>query len=184
MERINNENTSLGTIGLTVDMIKQGEVLEFDPEKKLNRRGEYVSLDQVSRAIGLYAKDLLQAYTVIEEMEAEMAEIKENLDEVTKAAQTSAAQVKQVLAGEKRFTESETKLAEMAASLEKLKQSNEDDKAYIAELQSQMKEFQDMADQVPELAQDVQIILDALEASIKEAGLSIDDILDSLPDEE
>ena len=182
MERINNENTSLATIGLTIDLIKQGEVLEFDPEKKVNRRGSYVSLDQVTKAIGLYAKDLLNAYTVIESMEGEIQELNENFNEVAKEAESSASQVRQVLEGQRAFTDSETKLAEMAAQVASLKDHLKKAEKEAASLEAKMEEYKETADQVPELAQDVQVVLDALQASIREAGLSLDDILDSLPE--
>ncbi len=180
MERIQNEATALATQGLTVDLIKQGECLEFDPEKKIDKRQKYTLLEPVTKIIEMYTKDLQQAYLTIEQMEAELAETQKSLDEVTEAARQSAQQVKQVLAGERKFGEAETKLAELMASVEQLRQSHADDGALIAQLRQQITDAQQLAETVPALAQDVQFVLDALENSLAEAGLNIDDILNDI----
>lgn len=181
MERIQNENTALSEMGLTIDLIKQGECLEFDEEKKINaRKNKYTLLGPVAKVIDLYTKDLQQAYAVIEQLEAELRENQKALDEVTEAANKSAQQVRKVLAGEKKFGEAETKLAELMASVEQLRQSHADDGAKIAMLKQQVAEAQELAKTVPELAADVQYVLDALEKSLAESGISIDEILDTL----
>lgn len=177
MERIKNEQTALSTMGLNLDLIMQGECLEFDEEKKFKRGERYTKLDLVTPVIDLYSKDLRQAYATIEEMEGEIAEMKATLDQVTAAAQKSAQQVKQVLSGERKFTEAETKLAELMASVEQLRQSHADDGALIAQLRQQIKDAQDLAATVPEMAQDVQYVLDGLERSLRERGLDLDAIL-------
>ena len=82
-----------------------------------------------------------------------------------------------VLAGEKKFGEAENRLAELMASVEQLRQSHADDGALIANLRQQIKDAQELADTVPALASDVQFVLDALEKSLADAGLDIDDIL-------
>lgn len=181
MERIQNDATALSTMGLTIDLIKQGECLEFDPETKVNaRKNKYTLLEPVTKVIDLYTKDLQAAYMTIEQLEGELKESQSALDEVTKAATRSAEQVKQVLAGEKRFDAAETKLAELMASVEQLRQSHADDGALIAQLKQQIADAQKMADTVPELAQDVQYILTALEKALTESGISLEDILDGI----
>lgn len=181
MERIQNENTALSAMGLTVDLVKQGECLEFEEEKRPNaRKNKYTLLAPVTKVIDMYTKDLQQAYATIEQLEAENADMKKALDEVTEAANKSAQQVRQVLAGERKFSEAETKLAELMASVEQLRQSHADDGAKIALLKQQVAEAQELAKTVPELAEDVQFVLDALEKSLADSGISIDDILDSL----
>lgn len=181
MERISNENTALATNqNLTIDMVKQGVCLEFDAEKKLNRKQEYTLLQPVTKVIELYTKDLQAAYLTIEQMEEELAQTRQALDEVTEAATKSAEQVRQVLAGERKFTEAETKLAELMAGVAQLQQSHADDEALIAKLKQQIVEMQHLADTVPELAQDVQFVLDALEQSLEASGINLDDILDSM----
>lgn len=177
MERISNDATALSQMGLSVDLIKQGECLEFDEEKKINRKQKYTLLEPVAKVIDMYTKDLQQAYLTIEALEAELKDSQKSLDEVTEAARKSAAQVKAVLAGEQKFGQAETRLAELMASVEQLRQSHADDGALIAQLRQQITEAQQLAATVPELAGDVQFVLDALEKSLAEAGLSIDDIL-------
>lgn len=180
MERIQDDTTALSVMGLTVDLIKQGECLEFDEEKKINRKQKYTLLEPVSKVIDMYTKDLQQAYLVIEQLEAELKDNQKALDEVTEAATKSAQQVKQVLAGEKKFGDAETKLAELMASVEMLRQSHADDGALIAQLRQQITDAQKLAEEVPALAEDVQFVLDALEKSLEEAGISLDDILDEI----
>lgn len=180
MERIQNEATALSQMGLSVDLIKQGECLEFDEEKKINRKNKYTLLEPVAKVIDMYTKDLQQAYLTIEALEAEAAEAKKSLDEVTAAAKKSAEQVRAVLAGERKFGEAENKLAELMASVEQLRQSHADDGALIAQLRQQITDAQRLAETVPALAQDVQYVLDALEKSLAEAGLNIDDILNGI----
>lgn len=177
MERIQDEMTALASQGLTIDLIKKGECLEFDPEKKIDRKQEYTLLKPVTAIIEMYTKDLQAAYLMIEQLEGELKDSQEALDEVTKAANKSAQQVKQVLAGEKRFGEAETKLAELMANVEQLRQSHADDGALIAQLRQQIIDAKNIADTVPALAEDVQFVLDSLEKSLTDAGLSLDDIL-------
>lgn len=177
MERIQNENTALNAMGLTVDLVRQGECLEFEAEKKIDRKKQYTLLEPVTKIIDMYTKDLQAAYNTIEQLENELADSKKALDEVTEAARTSAQQVKAVLAGEKKFSVAENKLAELMASVEQLRQSHADDGALIASLRQQIKDAQELADTVPALASDVQFVLDALEKSLAEAGMDIDDIL-------
>lgn len=179
MQRIQNDTTALSVMGLTVDLIKQGECLEFDEEKKINRKNKYTLLDPVTKVIDMYTKDLQAAYLVIEQLEAELAESQKALDEVTEAATKSATQVKQVLAGQQKFGEAETKLAELMASVEQLRQSHADDGALIAQLRQQITDAQNLAATVPELAQDVQYVLDSLEKSLLDYGFSLDDILNA-----
>lgn len=183
MERIQNDSTALSQMGLSVDLIKQGECLEFDAEKKINRKQQYTLLEPVTKVIDMYTKDLQNAYIIIENMENELAEKDKALAEVTDAAKKSAAQVRQVLAGERKFNDAETQLAELMASVEQLRQSHADDGAIIAQLKQQIADAQQLADSVPSLAQDVQFVLDALERALADAGLNLDDILDELENE-
>ena len=118
MERIQNDATALSSQGLTIELIKRGECLEFDAEKKINRKNKYTLLAPVEKVIDMYTKDLQAAYLTIEQLETELKESQNALDEVTEAATKSAHQVKQVLAGERKFGEAETKLAELMASVE------------------------------------------------------------------
>lgn len=180
MERIQSDATALSSMGLTVDLIMQGECLEFDEEKKINRKNKYTLLEPVGKVIDMYTKDLQAAYAVIEQLEAELKESQKALDEVTEAATRSAAQVKQVLAGERKFSEAETRLAELMASVEQLRQSHADDGALIAQLRQQIVDAQNIAQTVPELAEDVQYVLDALEKALKDYGVDLDDILNGL----
>ena len=85
-----------------------------------------------------------------------------------------------MLAGERRFGDAEHKLAELMASVEQLRQSHADDGAVIAQLRQQIAEVQSIADSVPELAGDVQFVLDALEKSLADYGIDINDIIDNL----
>lgn len=180
MERISNDSTMLATQNLTIELIKQGECLEFDAEKKLNKRSQYTLLEPVMKVIEMYTKDLQTAYLTIEEMEQELAENQKALEEVTAAATKSAEQVRKVLAGERRFGDAETKLAELMASVEELKRSHEDDGETIAKLKEQIQEAQALAESVPELAEDVQYVLDAVQKSVLDAGLDLDEILSGL----
>ena len=36
MKRIQNETTALNSMGLTIDLVRKGECLEFDAEKKID----------------------------------------------------------------------------------------------------------------------------------------------------
>lgn len=180
MERIQNEDTKLSTMGLSIDLIKEGECLEFEADEKINKKLKYTQLAPVTKVIDMYTKDLQAAYLMIETLEAELKDSQKALDEVTEAATKSAQQVKQVLAGEKKFGEAETKLAELMASVEQLRQSHADDGALIAQLRQQIVDAQNIANEVPALAQDVQDVLMALEKSLTESGIDINEILDSL----
>ncbi len=180
MERIKDEMTALSSQNLTIDRIKVGECLEFDKAAKINRKEEYVQLNIAQKIVELYAKDLQSAYLAIEQLEAEIEDSRKALDEVTEAANKSASQVKQVLAGQQRFGESEKKLAELMASVEQLRQSHADDGALIAQLKQQIADAQQIAATVPELAQDVQDVLDALEISLRNAGIDPNELLDEL----
>lgn len=183
MERIQNEATALNSIDLTIELIKQGECLEFDEEKKINRKNKYTLLEPVTKVINMYTKDLQQAYLVIEQLEAELADTKKAFNEVTEMANRSAKQVRQVLEGEKRFTDAESKLAELMASVEQLRQSHADDGALIAQLKQQISEAQELANTVPELAQDVQFVLDAVESSLKSYGIDLDELIAGMDEE-
>ena len=177
MGRIQDETTALASQGLTIDLIKQGECLEFDAATKINKKEKYVQFNLVTQVIDLYTKDLQAAYVTIEQLEAELAESQRALNEVTEAAKKSAQQVRQVLAGEKKIGDAEKKLAELMASVEQLRQSHADDGALIAQLRQQIQDAQAMAENIPELQQDVQFVLEALEKQLTDAGLSIEDIL-------
>lgn len=177
MERIQNESTALSSMGLNIDLILNGECLEFDPAKKIDRKKSYTELEPVVQVIDMYTKDLRQSYMTIEQLEQELAEAKGALDEVTKAATKSAQQVRQVLAGERKFGDAERRLAELMASVEQLRKSHEEDGATIEKLQQQVKDAQELADTVPAMAEDVQYVLDALERSLADHGMSLDDIL-------
>ena len=183
MERITDEMTALSGMKLTIDLIKNGECLEFDPEKKIDKRKSYTLLDPVTKIIGLYTKDLQQAYQTIEQLEAELAESKKTVEQVSAAAKKSAEQVKQVLLGEKKFGEAEQKLAELMASVEELRQSHADDGALIANLKQQIEDVQSIADEVPVLKDDVQFVLNALQKSLEEAGIDPEELLDGVDDE-
>lgn len=177
MERIQEESTALHAMGLTTELVKQGECLEFEPEKKLNKRVKYTQLEPVTKVIDLYTKDLQAAYLTIEDLERELAENQKALEEVTAAAKQSADQVRKVIAGEKKFGEAETKLAELMASVEQLKQSHEDDGALIAQLKEQIVEAQELAEKVPEMAEDVQFVLDALQQALVNEGMDLREIM-------
>ena len=183
MERINDDMTALASMGLTVDLIRQGECLEFDEEKKINRKVKYTQLDMVAKVIDLYTKDLQQAYNIIEQMEGEIADTKKALDEVIAGAKKSAEQVRAVLAGQAKFGDAETKLAELMANVEKLRQSHAEDGALIAQLRQQIKDAQELAAMVPDLREDVQFVLDTLEKALAENGIDINDILESIEEE-
>lgn len=180
MDKIQNDMTALSAMGLTVDLVKQGECLEFEPEKKIKRGNKYTLLDPVVKVIDMYTKDLQAAYLAIEQLESELAENQKALEEVTAAATKSAEQVRKVLAGEKQFSEAETKLAELMAKVEQLKQSHADDDKLIAELKQQIQEAQELANDVPELRDDVQYVLDAMQKSLQDAGLDLNEILASI----
>lgn len=180
MERINDDMTALASMGLTVDLVRQGECLEFDEEKKINKKLKYTQLDLVAKVIDLYTKDLQQAYNIIEELEGELADSKTALDEVTAAAKKSADQVRAVLAGQAKFGDAETKLAELMANVEKLRQSHAEDGAIIAQLRQQVKEAQEYAELIPDLKDDVQFVLDTLEKALADNGLNIEDIIESI----
>lgn len=180
MERIQNDQTELSKMGLTTDLIKQGQCLEFDEEKRINKKNKYTLLEPVAKVIDMYTKDLQTAYMMIEQLESELAESQRALEEVTEAATKSAEQVRKVLAGEKKFGDAEKRLAELMASVEQLRQSHADDGALIAQLRQQIQDAQQLAATVPELAEDVQYVLDALQASLADAGLDLEEILSSL----
>lgn len=180
MERIQDEMTALASQGLSIELIKQGECLEFDAETKINKKNKYTLLEPVAKVIEMYTKDLQAAYVTIEQLETELAESQTALDNVTQAANKSAQQVKQILAGEKKFGDAEKKLAELMANVEQLRQSHAEDGALIAQLQQKIQDAQANEDSINELTKDVQFVLNALETSMKNAGINLDDILNSI----
>lgn len=184
MQRITDDMTALASQNLTIELVLQGECLEFDPEKKIDKKQKYTLLDPVTKIIDMYTKDLQQAYTVIGQLEDELADSKKALDEVTVAAKKSADQVRAVLAGQAKFGDAEARLSELMASVEELRESNNNNNQLIAKLRQQVKDAQDMAALMPELKEDVQFVLDTLEEALAKSGISIDDILEELEEEQ
>lgn len=179
LESIKDEDTALIAQHITIELARRGECLEFDPEKKIDRKKNYVQQEIATLILEMYAKDLQRAYNIIAQLEEEAASTKKALEEVTAAAKRSAQQVKKVLAGERKFSEAETKLAELAANVEELRQSHAGDASLIAQLKLQAEEARELAKTVPELAADVQYVLNALQNALTEEGLDIDEILDA-----
>lgn len=184
MQRITDDMTALAeNQNLTIEMILKGEGMEFDPEKKIDRKQKYTLLDPVTKIIDMYTKDLQQAYTVIQQLEDELEDSRKALDEVTVAAKKSADQVRAVLAGQAKFSDAEARLSALMASVEELRDHHNEDTALIAKLRQQIKDAQEMAALIPDLKEDVQFVLDTLEEALVKCGLSIDDILEEIDEE-
>lgn len=173
MTRIDPESTVLSKYGLTVDAILDGDAADFDPEKKLNRKGSYVQYDFAKAIVGAYADDLLQAYRVIEELEAELAEVTGNLESVSGQAQKASTQVKRMLAGDQKFADAEKLLAKFESQMELLAKDKQVDQATITKLRTEVSELITLRDEVPKLRADVDAVLTNLQSYFEEADIPI-----------
>lgn len=176
IERINPDATSLGALGLTVDMILGGESLDIDPEQKvLPRKQQYVRYDFAKQVIDACITDLTEAYRVVEELEGELARTGEDLENVSGQARTATAQVRQVLAGEEKLSNAEKLLAKFESQLDLLEKDKQADQTMITKLKGEVAELIELKETVPRLEADVNQVLTNLQGYLEEAGVDIPD---------
>lgn len=175
MKTIASESTALSQFGLTVDLILSGEQFEFDPEKKLARKEDYVKYEFAKRLVDACNADLLDAYRAIEELEKENARLSSQIGEATEGAERSAKQVRQVLKGEQDLANAEKLLAKFEQQLTTLANDKQADKHMIQQLNAQVEELITLRDTVPQLEEDVNTVLENLRSYFAEEGIPMDE---------
>lgn len=176
MRTIEQETTALNEYGLGLDLILSGEKAEIDPETKINaKKNKYILHDVATKIIDAYAEDLLTAYRAIEELEGEIDRLSADLDETSKAVQTSNGQVKKLLAGEQELANAEKLLAKFEQQMDTLAKGKEMDKTVINNLTAQVNELIELRDTVPQLEADVNAVLENLRTYFEEEGIPMDD---------
>lgn len=111
------DNTQLTEMGLTHDLIMQGETIEVDPEVKLNKKEKYVRHDFISKVLEAYGADLHEAYTDIVSLEERITELETQLKETTDNANKSTNDLRRVLSSEQEFSEAEKILAHLESQM-------------------------------------------------------------------
>lgn len=172
MKSISQENTGLHKYGLDFPAIMDGDLLEFDPVKLgAFPKGNYVDHAFASKIVETYAHDLLDAYKMIENLEAQVESLGGELKEANDAASASNAQVEQLLDGTKELQESEELLAQCESQMEAfLSKINEDD-TVIRQLREQVAELNHLKETVPQLEADVNHVLENLQRHMEEEGV-------------
>lgn len=175
MRSIEQEATSLNALGLGIDLILTGEKIEFDPEKKVNKKDDYVNYEFAVKIVDAYADDLLAAYRAIEALEEENSSLQKDLDDAVKAAETANGQVRKLLDGDKELENAEKLLAKFEQQMETLAKGKEMDKTTISKLTAQVNELIALKETVPQLEADVNAVLENLRTYFAEEGIPMED---------
>lgn len=175
IKHIDKENTALGELGLTYDLIMDGEFAELSPEPKINRKIKYVRHEDITKIIEAYSTDLREAYKVNESLEEYLMEMKGDLDNAIKAFESTKAQLTQILQSEQSLKTTETLLGTLEEQLDKLEKAKMLDAQTIAELRQQVAELEENQSTVEDLSQEVDNILSNLRSYFDEEGIQIDD---------
>jgi chromosome segregation ATPase len=179
MKRIVSEQTSLQELGMSVDMILAGDNhVEVEPEPKPNRKEKYLRYDFATKIMDAYGDDLLNAYRVIEELEAENESLQEQLETATEAANKSAKQVRSMLAKDKDIREAEALLAKFENQMALFAKDKQMDKETIQALQEQVSELIALKETVPQLEEAVNQVLANLQMYLEEEGIEMGDLDD------
>ena len=65
-KKVDKDNTQLIEFAIGYDTIMEGALPEFPLVDKPNRKGKYVAIDVAETVLDAYAKDLHEAYSIIE----------------------------------------------------------------------------------------------------------------------
>lgn len=172
MKRIVSEQTSLHDLGMSVETILAGDNhVEVEPEAKVNRKERYLRYDFATKIMDAYGDDLLAAYRVIEELEAENEALQEELKQATDAANKASEQVRSVLAKEKEVQAAETMLAKFESQMSTFAKDKQMDKETIEALRTQVSELMELKETVPQLEEAVNTVLANLKMYMDEEGI-------------
>ena len=100
MKKINADTTALNAVGVTPELLLSGEGIELNPEKKVDRRGQYVQYEFAANLVNALTTDLRNAYRAIEELESDNEGLAAQLADAKDESAANAEQVRRVLAGE------------------------------------------------------------------------------------
>lgn len=175
MERITADMTTLNEFGMTPEMILGGERAEIDPEPKTDKKTSYIRYDFATKLVDAYADDLLLAYRTVQEMEAEVTRLTQELSQAQSEAASSKDQAQRLLSGESSFAEAEKLLATFEQQLESLAASKQADESMIENLSAQVQELIELRDTVPQLKEDVNAVLNNLRSYFEEEGIEMPD---------
>lgn len=172
MKRIVSEQTSLHDLGMSVETILAGDNhVEVEPEAKVNRKEQYLRYDFTTKVMDAYGDDLLAAYRVIEELEAENEALQEEVKQATDAANKASKQVRSVLAKEKEVQAAETLLAKFENQMSTFAKDKQMDKETIEALRTQVSELMELKETVPQLEEAVNTVLANLKMYMDEEGI-------------
>lgn len=172
MKRIVSEQTSLHDLGMSVEIILAGDNhVEVEPEAKVNRNEQYLRYDFATKIMDAYGDDLLAAYRVIEELEAENEALQEEVKQATDAANKASKQVRSVLAKEKEVQAAETLLAKFENQMSTFAKDKQMDKETIEALRTQVSELMELKETVPQLEEAVNAVLANLKMYMDEEGI-------------
>lgn len=172
MKRIVSEQTSLHDLGMSVETILAGDNhVEVEPEAKVNRKEQYLRYDFATKVMDAYGDDLLAAYRVIEELEAENEALQEEVKQATDAANKASKQVRSVLAKEKEVQAAETLLAKFEHQMSTFAKDKQMDKETIEALRTQVSELMELKETVPQLEEAVNTVLANLKMYMDEEGI-------------
>lgn len=173
MKKINADTTALNAVGVTPELLLSGEGIELNPEKKVDRRGQYVQYEFAANLVNALTTDLRNAYRAIEELESDNEGLAAQLADAKDESAANAEQVRRVLAGEASLSEAEKLLATFEQQLETLAAGKKDDEALIADLKAEVNELVALREEVPQLRADVDQVLKNLQSYFEEEGLDM-----------
>ena len=172
MKRIVSEQTSLHELGMSVEIILAGDNhVEVEPEAKVDRKEPYLRYDFATKIMDAYGDDLLAAYRVIEELEAENEALQEEVKQATDAANKASKQVRSVLAKEKEVQAAETLLAKFENQMSTFAKDKQMDKETIEALRTQVSELMELKETVPQLEEAVNTVIANLKMYMDEEGI-------------
>lgn len=172
---IDTDDTKLSQLGLTYDLIMDGEHAELDPEVKINKRkSQYVTMETVEFVVDAYSSDLMEAYRANESMIAYIAQCEEDLAQAKAAFETTKGQLEQIMDADENLRTTENLLASLDDQITKLDESKRLDSATIASLRAQMADMEAAQITTEELAAEVDLILDNLQKYFSEEGIDIE----------
>lgn len=175
---VDKENTKLSQYGLTYDHVLDGRKAELDPEKKTNRKEEYVLSETVNVIVGDYADDLLDAYKSNESMAEYIEELESSLSEASVAFEQSQEQVKALMQSQGELSEIENAMATMDQQMEQMasgsQQETLENEELRGELQATYAQLESERVRVDTISNQVEEVMSNLEGYLEEEGIMME----------
>lgn len=179
---VDKENTELSQLDIDYDAVMSGEPAELDAEKKLNRKTKYITMGDYITVTSAYAKDLADAYTSNESLEAYITQLEAENDEMceylTKASETlqkSQNQLQAILDSDEGLRLTEELLSTLEGQIDRFEKSKTLDDETIAGLRAQVADLEASQTSVEELTQEVNEVLGNLQGYFAEEGVYLGD---------